>query len=150
MEIREAKAELKEYIDNKLYIERKQEEMERLEEQIKKVTATYSDMPKGGSGNSKEDLIVKKLDLEREVYGYLIRLMEKKIIVETTIQGLEARYRNILDFLYIGEPEKDDNRDKEKRRNTLVDYAAQEHLSYKQATRLLRDAHEAYAGARGT
>ena len=60
MEIREAKSELKEYIDNKRYIEKKQEEIERLTEQINKVTATYSDMPKGGSGNGKEELIAKK------------------------------------------------------------------------------------------
>jgi hypothetical protein len=146
MEIREAKAELKEYADNKRYIERKQEELEVLTERINKITASYSDMPKGGT-SSREDLIAKKLDLEREMYGYLISLVEKKQVVERTIQILETRYRNILDFLYIGEP--DEEQDREKRYNTLVEYAAQEKLSYRQATRLLKEAHKAYAEARG-
>ena len=143
MEIREAKAELKEYADNKRYIERKQQDLEILTERINKVTASYSDMPKGGA-SSREDLIAKKLDLEKELYGYLITLVEQKKLVETTIQSLETRYRNILDFLYIGEPDEE----QEKRNNTLVEYAAQEKLSYRQATRLLKDAHKAYAEAR--
>ena len=136
MEIREAKSELKEYIDNKRYIERKQEEIELLTEQINKVTATYSDMPRGGSGNGKEDLIAKKIDLEREIYGYLIGLVEKRSTIERTIQGLEAKYRNILDFLYI-------------EGKTLVDFAAQEGYSYRKATRLLREAYREYAEKRG-
>jgi hypothetical protein len=144
MEIREAKAELKEYIDNKRYIERKQEEIERLTEQINKVTATYSDMPKG-SGSSKEDLIAKKIELDNEIYRYLVELMNKRLVIERTVQQLEPEHRNILDFLYIDEPEEDIY---EKRYNTLVEYAAREKLGYRQATRLLGKAYREYAEKR--
>ena len=135
MEIREAKKELKEYIDDKRYIERKEEEILVLTERINKVTASYSDMPRGGA-SSKEDLIAKKLDLEKDIYGYLIELVEKRAVVERTIQSLEARYRNILDFLYI-------------EGRTLVDFAAKEDYSYRQVTRLLREAYKQYAEMRG-
>ena len=145
MEIREAKAELQEYIHNKNYLERKQEEILRLEERINKVTATYSDMPKGGSGNSKEDLIAMKLDLEKEVYGYLMRLLEKEMIIERTLQKLDPIHRNILDFLYIEEVDKNDDTKKE---NTLVDYAAKNRHSYRQATRLLKKAYKQYSEMR--
>ena len=92
-------------------------------------------MPRGGA-SSKEDLIAKKLDLEKDIYGYLIELVEKRAVVERTIQSLEARYRNILDFLYI-------------EGRTLVDFAAKEDYSYRQVTRLLREAYKQYAEMRG-
>lgn len=135
MEIKEVKQELKEYIDNKRYVERKQEEIERLTEQINKVTATYSDMPKGGTIGGKEELIAKKLDLEKEIYGYLIRLLEKKAVIERTIQKLDPKNRDILDYLYI-------------EGKTLVEFASEVSYSYRQSTRLLKEAYKQYAEMR--
>ncbi len=130
----EVKKELEEYLRNKRYLKRKEEQIDRLEEQIKKVTAIYSDMPKGGA-NSKEDLIVMKLDLERELCTYLKSLLEQQKIIENTLQKLDARYRNILDFLYI-------------EGMTLVEVAAEENYSYRQAKRLLKEAYKQYAEVR--
>ena len=134
MNIQEAKKELKEYVANKRYLERKQEEIDALTEQINKVTASYSDMPRG-SANSKEDLIAKKLDMERETYSYLVGLIDQKILIERTIRSLEPKHRNILDFLYIFG-------------GSLVEYAAKENYSYIQCKRFLKEAYIKYAEER--
>lgn len=134
MEIKAVKQELKEYIDNKRYLEQKQDEIKRLEELLTKVTTTYSDLPKGGSGG-KEELIIKKIDLETETYKYLIELMEKKALIERTLHKLEPLHRNILDFLYI-------------QGKTLVEFASNVGYSYRQAIRLLKDAYREYAEVR--
>lgn len=136
MELREAKQELKDYLSNKRYIESKLEEVECLTEQINKVTATYSDMPKATSGNGKEELIVKKLDTEREIYKYLLELTEQKRQIEQTLRKLEARYRNVLDFIYI-------------KGMRQIDVAAKEGYSHRQLQRVLRAAYKAYAQERG-
>jgi DNA-directed RNA polymerase specialized sigma24 family protein len=91
-------------------------------------------MPKGGS-SSREDLIAKKLDLEREMYDYLIELVEQKAIVERTIRALEQPYRNILDFRYIEDM-------------SLVEVAVKENYSYRQCKRLLKEAYVKYAEKR--
>lgn len=134
MEIKEVEKELQSYIRNKRYIERKQEDLEVLTERINKVTASYSDMPKGGS-SSREDLIAKKLDLEREMYDYLIELIELKAIIERTIRAIEQPYRNILDLRYIEDM-------------SLVEVAVKENYSYRQCKRLLREAYMKYAEKR--
>lgn len=135
MEIEEAKRELKEYTENKRYLEQKQEDIERLTEQINKVTATYSDMPRS-TGNSKEDLIAKKLDLESVVFSYLITLVDKKIVIEKTLQKLRPRYRNVLDFLHVEDM-------------TMGEVAAKEHYSSRHCERILAEAYKQYAKARG-
>ena len=127
----EAKEELNEYLHNKKYVEVKQEEIEVLEERINKITATYTDMPKGGSGG-KEDLIATKLDLERDVYGYLIEIMKKQKIIEQTIRSLKQPYRNILDFRFISGM-------------SLMEVAVAENYSYRQCKRLLNEAYGMYA-----
>lgn len=131
----EAKEELNEYLHNKKYVEVKQQEIEALEERINKVTATYSDMPKGGAG-SKEDLIATKLDLEIELYSYLIAIIKKQAIIEQTIRSLKQPYRNILDFRFISGM-------------SLMEVAVAENYSYRQCKRLLNEAYEMYAEARG-
>lgn len=134
MEIKEVEKELQSYIRNKRYIERKQEDLEVLTERINKITASYSDMPKGGA-SSREDLIAKKIDLENEMYSYLLELVEQKAIIERTIRALEQPYRNILDFRYIEDMQ-------------LVEVAAKENYSYRQCKRLLKDAYVKYAEKR--
>lgn len=130
----EAKEELNEYLHNKKYVEVKQQEIEALEERINKVTATYTDMPKGGAG-SKEDLIAAKLDLEREVYSYLTAIINKQAIIERTIRSLKQPYRNILDFRFISGM-------------SLMEVAVAENYSYRQCKRLLNEAYEIYAEMR--
>ena len=135
MEVKDAKKELNNYVRDKRYIERKQENLELLTEQINKVTATYSDMPKASGGSGREELIAKKLDLEMEMYEFLNKLVKQQAIIEKTIRRLDQPYRNILDFLYIEEM-------------TLVEVAAKENYSYRQCARLLRDAYTCYAELR--
>lgn len=135
MEIKEVENELKNYLYNKRYIERKQEEIERLELQIQKTTATYSDMPKSNSGSGKEDLIANKIDLEKEVYAYLLELMKNKAIIERTLKQLEPKHRNILEFRYI-------------QGMSLMEVAVSEHYSYVHCKRIYKKALEEYAEIR--
>ena len=134
MDIWKVKRELSSYTRNKRYIEKKQENIDMLEAQINKITASYSDMPRGGN-SSREDLIAKKIDLEKELYEFLCELMEQQAIIEKTIRAMEQPYRNVLDFLYIEDM-------------SLVDIAAQENYSYRQLQRLLKDAYLKYAELR--
>lgn len=135
MEIKEVKRELNDYIRNKRYIARKQEEIEILTEQIKKVTASYSDMPRGGN-SSKEDLMVKKLDLENEVFKYLAALMELQATIEKTVQKLEPRQRNVITLMYLNGMR-------------LWEVAEEERYSCKQCGRILKEAYRQYAEIRG-
>ena len=134
MKIKEVENELKNYLYNKRYIEKKQEEIDRLELQIQKTTATYSDMPKGGSGG-KEDLIANKIDLEKEVYIYLMELMKNKAIIEKTLKQLEPKHRNVLEFRYI-------------ENMSLMEIAVTEHYSYSQCKRIYNKALAEYADIR--
>ena len=134
MEIKEVKEELKSYIYNKKYIEERQMDLERLEARINNITANYSDMPKSRNG-SREDLIAKKLDLEREVYAYLAELLEKQLLIEKTLQKVEPKYRNILESIYI-------------KGNTLAVTARNSGYSSRQCSRLLNEAYKLYYEAK--
>lgn len=133
MNIRVARAELEKYVEDKEYLEEKIEDIERLTEQINKVTATYSDMPKGGS-TSKEELIAKKIELEKETYGYLMDLLDQRAVIERALRNLKPRYRNVLDFIYI-------------QGKTLTKYS-EKRYSYSQSKRILKDAYIEYAKER--
>lgn len=136
MEKSKAVQELQDYLHNQKYIDEKQENIEILEARIMKMTASYSDMPRGGTGASKEDLIIKKIELEQEVYTYLNDLIDQNKLINKAIRELEQPYRNILDFRYLcGMP--------------LVEVAAKENYSYRQCKNKLKKAFELYAEKRG-
>lgn len=135
MNIGEVKKELENYRANNRYIERKRSEIEQLTEKINKVTATYSDMPKGSSGYSREDLIAKKLDIERELCEYWAMLVEQKAEIMRTLQKVEPKYRNILDCVYI-------------EGMTLEVTAQKEGYSRRQCSRLLNEAYKLYYEAK--
>lgn len=134
MNIRVARAELEKYIKDKEYLDEKLEDIERLTEQINKITATYSDMPRGGS-TSKEELIAKKIELEKETYGYLMDLLNQRAVIERAIRNLEPGHRNVLDYIYI-------------KGKTLTEYSEKIKYSYSQCKRILKDAYIEYAQER--
>ena len=134
MKVEEVKKELSNYVRDKRYLDKKQEDIEVLTERINKITASYSDMPRGGN-SSREDLIAKKIELENELYDFLIGLVERKAIIERTIRAVEQPYRNILDFRYIEDMK-------------LEDVAKHEGYTKRQCCRLLNEAYIKYSEKR--
>ena len=134
MKVEEVKKELSNYVRDKRYLDKKQEDIEVLTERINKITASYSDMPRGGN-SSREDLIAKKIELENELYDFLIGLVERKAIIERTIRAVEQPYRNILDFRYIEDMK-------------LEDVAKHEGYTKRQCFRLLNEAYIKYSEKR--
>lgn len=134
MEINEVKKELSDYVRDMRYLDVKQQHIEILTARINKITASYSDMPRGGN-SSREDLIAKKIELENELYDFLIGLVERKAVIERTIRSLDQPYRNLLDFRYI-------------ENMSIYDVAEAVGYSKRQCERLLDEAYVKYSEKR--
>ena len=94
---------LKRYRKNRALIFRLQEKIENLDDRIKSIRSPgFSDMPRGGTPITKEDLTAEKVDIERRKK----RLEEKGEIIKSEILDIideldDSRYAEVLESFLI-------------------------------------------------
>lgn len=97
----DAKTYLRQYIYASLAINGGIDELTSLRALAEKVTSSISGQPKG-SGRSREEIICKMVDLEKELDEKIDRMVELRIKIEKEISLVaDQRYRSILQMRYI-------------------------------------------------
>lgn len=88
---------LSQYRDLILEIEIKEARLARLDDQIYSIKSpVMDDMPKGGSGQTMQDIIARKMDLYHEINRQLITAHEASKKVQAAIDSMETRLDRIL------------------------------------------------------
>lgn len=95
--------DLKDYRNNKQWVEIRKESIIEEYEGIQKLTATYG-YNAGGSSEVQDRLaenLAKLLDMKMETLDYAIRLEVKLQNIDNKLKYIEQPYRNILTFVYV-------------------------------------------------
>lgn len=80
------------------------DEIERVRLMAERVTASYSDEPRGGSGPTSQvaNAVARYVDMERELQGDVDRMAEYKRFAQSVIAQLaDDRYRDLLTWRYF-------------------------------------------------
>ena len=103
MTIEEAKLELKDYINNKKWLEERLNDIEERRTTLEKITTTLSSEPKGTPKMQDKvaEILAGIIDDTDRFERYLLDLKEKQIHIENKIDKLEQPYKTILYSLYI-------------------------------------------------
>ena len=92
--------EAKEYLERLLFLDKeissKIATIQSLKSLAEKCTATLSDMPKGQSMKTKEDIIIKKVMLEQEMDLNVNQLFDHKKVAMRKIEGMDEPIYKIL------------------------------------------------------
>lgn len=101
--IEEIKKELKSYIYDKMWVEKKLEDIKERRSLLDKITTTLSNMPKGSKKiyDNQVESLSKIMDLTSDLEAFLKELNRTQIELESRIDKMEQPYKNILYFRYI-------------------------------------------------